>query len=117
MTQETAQTAAQPLAPLVPAPLPGEDYIDLPTRLRRLAQAAPDAPCLTAEGQRLTRAEFVARMQQGAGLLQARGIGPGDVVATVFHSLGFDHEAHLPGPAGRPFPLVDLGTQPIKELF
>jgi len=83
MTQETAQTAAQPLAPLVPAPLPGEDYIDLPTRLRRLAQAAPDAPGLTAEGQHLTRAEFVARMQQGAGLLQARGIGPGDVVATL----------------------------------
>jgi len=83
MTQETAQTAAQPLAPLVPAPLPGEDYIDLPTRLRRLAQAAPDAPCLTAEGQHLTRAEFVARMHQGAGLLQARGIGPGDVVATL----------------------------------
>ena len=23
----------------------------------------------------------------------------------------------LPGPAGRPFPLVDFGTQPIKELF
>ena len=23
----------------------------------------------------------------------------------------------LAGPAGRPFPLVDFGTQPIKELF
>ena len=83
MTQTTAQTPVAPLAPLVPAPLPGEDYIDLPTRLRRLAQAAPDAPCLSAEGQHLTRAQFVARMEQGAGLLQARGIGPGAVVATL----------------------------------
>ena len=41
----------------------------------------------------------------------------GDVVATVFHSLGFKLEDHLPGPAGRPFPLVDFGKSEIKELF
>ncbi len=51
------------------------------------------------------------------GFPAERPVGPGDVVATIFKSLGFDHEAHLPGPAGRPFPLVDLGTHPIKELF
>jgi hypothetical protein len=28
-----------------------------------------------------------------------------------------DLTTHLPGPQGRPFPLVDFGTQPIKELF
>ena len=42
---------------------------------------------------------------------------PGDVVATIFHSLGFDLEAHLPGPNGRPFPLVDFGHREIHELF
>jgi hypothetical protein len=26
-------------------------------------------------------------------------------------------ETELPGPQSRPFPLVDHGTQPIKELF
>ena len=31
--------------------------------------------------------------------------------------LGFDLENHLPGPAGRPFPLVDFGTRGIHELF
>jgi uncharacterized protein (DUF1501 family) len=46
-----------------------------------------------------------------------RPVAPGDVVATVFHSLGIDHTGHLPGPAGRPFPLVDIGNEPIKELF
>ena len=46
-----------------------------------------------------------------------RPTNPGEVVATIFHSLGLDLEAHLPGPAGRPFPLVDFGTKPIMELF
>ena len=51
------------------------------------------------------------------GFPAERPVGPGDLVATIFHSLGFDHQATLPGPAGRPFYLTDLGTEPIKELF
>ena len=51
------------------------------------------------------------------GVPADRPVDPGDVVATIFHSLGFDLEAHLPGPAGRPFPLVDFGKSPIHELF
>jgi uncharacterized protein (DUF1501 family) len=42
---------------------------------------------------------------------------PPEVVATIFHSLGLDVESHLPGPAGRPFPLVDFGYRHIHELF
>jgi hypothetical protein len=42
---------------------------------------------------------------------------PAQVVATIFRSLGLDLETHLPGPAGRPFPIVDFGKQEIKELF
>jgi hypothetical protein len=44
-------------------------------------------------------------------------VQPKEIVATIFHSLGLDLDAHLPGPQGRPFPLVDFGTQPIRELF
>jgi hypothetical protein len=51
------------------------------------------------------------------GFPAERPVKPGDLVATIFHSLGFDHASHLPGPGGRPFPLTDLGTEPIKELF
>ncbi|MCS6851918.1 MAG: DUF1501 domain-containing protein [Gemmataceae bacterium] len=51
------------------------------------------------------------------GLPAERPVEPGDVVATIFHSLGFDLETHVPGPAGRPFPLVDFGKHEIKELF
>jgi hypothetical protein len=46
-----------------------------------------------------------------------RPVEPGDVAATIFHSLGIKMETQLPGPAGRPFPIVDSGHTPIKELF
>lgn len=46
-----------------------------------------------------------------------RPVKPAEVVATLFHSLGLDLETHLPGPQARPFPIVDFGTQPIRELF
>lgn len=51
------------------------------------------------------------------GVPADRPTDPGEVMATIFHSLGFDIETHLPGPAGRPFPIVDFGKQPVKELF
>jgi uncharacterized protein (DUF1501 family) len=44
-------------------------------------------------------------------------VQPKEIVATIFHALGLDLDAHLPGPQQRPFPLVDFGTQPIRELF
>jgi hypothetical protein len=51
------------------------------------------------------------------GVPAERPVLPGDVVATIFYSLGFDLDSHLPGPAGRPFPLVDSGCKEIHELF
>jgi uncharacterized protein (DUF1501 family) len=42
---------------------------------------------------------------------------PGQVAATVFRALGIDPSTALPGPGGRPTPLVDSGTEPIAELF
>jgi len=44
-------------------------------------------------------------------------VNPAEVVATIYHSLGLDLTTELPGPNGRPFPLVNYGTQPIRELF
>ena len=46
-----------------------------------------------------------------------RAVEPAEVVATIYKCLGFDLDTTLPGPAGRPFPLVDFGKQEIKELF
>ncbi len=59
----------------------------------------------------------VGKSDPTGGYPAERPVGPSEVVATMFHSLGLDIESHLPGPAGRPFPLVDFGTKPIGELF
>ena len=59
----------------------------------------------------------VGRSDPIGGYPAERPTAPNEVVATIFHSLGLDLETHLPGPAGRPFPLVDFGTKPIMELF
>ena len=59
----------------------------------------------------------VGKSDPVGGFPAERPVDPGDVVATIFYSLGLDHKAMLPGPAGRPFPLVDFGNEPIKELF
>jgi uncharacterized protein (DUF1501 family) len=46
-----------------------------------------------------------------------RPIEPSEVVATIYRSLGLNLETKLPGPQGRPFPLVDFGVHEIRELF
>jgi uncharacterized protein (DUF1501 family) len=46
-----------------------------------------------------------------------RPVGPAEIVATIYHSLGIDLETQLPGPQGRPFAVVDSGTKAITELF
>ena len=46
-----------------------------------------------------------------------RPVEPADIAATILHSLGFKMDKLLPGPAGRPFPIVDSGHKPIHELF
>ena len=51
------------------------------------------------------------------GVPADRPTPPGDIVATIFHSLGLDLHTELPGPGGRPFPLVDFGVKEISDLF
>ena len=46
-----------------------------------------------------------------------RAVAPANVVATIYQSLGIDLETELPGPQGRPYPVVDRGFDPIKGLF
>ncbi|MBP86215.1 MAG: hypothetical protein CMJ64_05795 [Planctomycetaceae bacterium] len=61
--------------------------------------------------------QVVGRSDPIGGVPAERPCDPGDVVATIFRSLGFDLETNLPGPTGRPFPLVDTGKREIHELF
>lgn len=59
----------------------------------------------------------IGRSDAIGGFPAERPTTPNEVIATIFHSLGLNIEDHLPGPAGRPFPLVDFGTRPVMELF
>jgi hypothetical protein len=59
----------------------------------------------------------IGRSDPIGGVPAERPTDPGEIVATIFHSLGFDLTTHLPGPAGRPFPLVDFGKREVQELF
>jgi hypothetical protein len=59
----------------------------------------------------------VGRSDPIGGVPAERPVDPGDVVATIYHSLGFNLETVLPGPAGRPFTIVDTGKREVHELF
>ena len=48
---------------------------------------------------------------------KTRPVMPAEVVATVYRGLGLDPHAELPGPQGRPMPLVDYSIKPLAELF
>jgi len=61
--------------------------------------------------------QVVGRSDPIGGVPAERPVDPGNIAATIFRSLGLDIESHLPGPAGRPFPLVDFGKREIHELF
>jgi hypothetical protein len=59
----------------------------------------------------------VGRSDESGGYPAERPVDPSEIVATIFHGLGIDLGTKLPGPQGRPFPVVDYGTHAIKELF
>jgi arylsulfatase A-like enzyme len=44
-------------------------------------------------------------------------VTPAQIAATVYKGLGIDLAVELPGAQGRPIPLVDRGTEPVRELF
>ena len=52
-----------------------------------------------------------------AGSPKDRPTTPAQVAATIYHGLGIPLDVELPGAQGRPIPLVDRGTEPVKELF
>ncbi len=61
--------------------------------------------------------QVVGASDPKGGFPAERAVDPANVVATIYHSLGFDLDTMLPGPNGRPFPLVDFGKDAISELF
>jgi hypothetical protein len=46
-----------------------------------------------------------------------RPVAAGSVAATILYGLGVEIDKELPGPQGRPMPIIDRGVEPVKELF
>jgi uncharacterized protein (DUF1501 family) len=59
----------------------------------------------------------VGKSDEAGAYPAERAVAPANVVATIYQSLGIDLETELPGPQGRPYPVVDRGFEPIKGLF
>ncbi|MEP4681488.1 MAG: DUF1501 domain-containing protein, partial [Rhodopirellula bahusiensis] len=59
----------------------------------------------------------VGKSDPVGGVPADRPTNPGEIIATIFKAMDLDLHAELPGPGGRPFPLVDFGVREIKELF
>jgi hypothetical protein len=59
----------------------------------------------------------IGRSDPIGGYPAERPVEPAEVVATIYRSLGIDLDTILPGPNGRPFPVVDFGKHEIRELF
>ena len=59
----------------------------------------------------------VGKSDDIGGYPTERPVAPKEIVATIYQALGIDLTTELPGPQGRPYPVVDFGTQAIKELF
>ena len=51
-----------------------------------------------------------------AGEPRDRALGPGDLLATIYHAVGIDAHSTVPNREGRPVPLVPAGNV-VRELF
>jgi len=61
--------------------------------------------------------QVVGSSDQTGAAPKDRPVSPAEVAASIYHALGISLDLELPGPQGRPIPIVDRGTQPILELF
>jgi hypothetical protein len=68
-------------------------------------------------GGPLQGGRVIGESDEQGGAPKSRPVTPGEVAATIYRGLGLDPHRELPGPQGRPIPLVDFSVRPINELF
>lgn len=68
-------------------------------------------------GARIKGGRVVGQSDETGGYPADRPVTTAEVAATIYHALGIDLEHLLPGPQGRPVPVVDSGVREIRELF
>jgi len=75
----------------------------------------PRAMSALLSGGGLRSGQVVGSTTADGGDPQDRPLGPGDLLATVYHALGIDHEQFFRAPLNRPIRVLDHGA-PIREL-
>jgi len=76
----------------------------------------PQCWSIVMAGGGLKGGQVVGASDEIAATPQDRPVNPAEVAATVYYLLGINLQLELPGPQGRPLPVVARGTQPIMEL-
>ncbi|MSQ94251.1 MAG: DUF1501 domain-containing protein [Gemmataceae bacterium] len=59
---------------------------------------------------------IIGSTTSNAGEPRDRAMGPGDLLATIYHAVGIDPHSTVPNREGRPVPLVPAGDV-VRELF
>lgn len=77
----------------------------------------PQCWTVLAAGGPIKGGNVVGSSDETGGYPKDRPATPAEVAATIYHGLGIDLETELPGAQGRPIPLVNRGSGPIRELF
>jgi hypothetical protein len=77
----------------------------------------PQCWTITMAGGGVKGGQVIGASDDIAAAPKDRPVSPGEVAATIYHSLGIPLELELPGAQGRPIPLVERGIQPVHELF
>ena len=68
-------------------------------------------------GGRIKGGQVVGASDEIGHAPKDRPVSSAEIAATVYQGLGISLETDLPGPQGRPIPVVDHGVEPISELF
>jgi len=76
----------------------------------------PSAMTAVLSGGGLRGGQIVGSTTRDGGKPHDRPLGPGDLLATIYHVVGLDVKQTLPDRQGRPIPLTNAG-EPIRELI
>jgi hypothetical protein len=76
----------------------------------------PKAMSAVLAGGGIRPGQIVGATTPDGGEPSHRPLKPGDLLATIYHTLGVNHRETLPDRLGRPIPLVPEG-EPIRELI
>lgn len=76
----------------------------------------PNAFSILMAGGGVHGGQVIGATDKQAAEVTERPISPEDMVATILHALGIDHDKVMHTPLGRPVPIADGGNV-VKELF